>query len=263
MDRAKWIASCAQNEEDRVLLARVYERIEQGQRRNIPAATCFLSPREQALCDRLLRGAGMDGFAFFGVFERAERCVCAWVPDYDEDWLTGGEGPIVALRAGFYSGDSLTHRDFLGSLMGCGIKRETVGDILVGAGQCDLLVLREIAPYVSQNLLSAGRSRLSLTEIPLGGIQAPEQKTQTIEDTVATLRLDSLLGSGFRLSRGKAAALIEAGRASVNHLPCLKPDKLLAEGDILTLQGYGKLRLEAVRGNTKKGRVAVTLLRFT
>lgn len=263
MDRAKLIASCAQSEEDRVLLARVYERIEQGARRNIPTSTCFLSPREQVIAERMLRGAGMTTFCFFGGVSTAERRICAYVPDYyGEDWLLSEESPLAAFRASFYEGDSLTHRDFLGSLMGCGVKRETVGDIIVEKGSCDFLVLREIAPYVSQNLLSAGRTKLSVSKIPLTELHAPEVNTQTINDTVATLRLDSILGSGFRLSRGKAVALIEAGRASVNHLPCLKPDKQLAEGDVLSLQGHGKLRLETVRGETKKGRIAIVLERF-
>lgn len=263
MDRARLIASCAESEEDRVLLARVLERMTQGDTRGIPTVTCFLSPREQVLAERVLRGSGLTAFRFFGGAPAAERCVCAWLPDWcGEDWLEGGDGPLTVFRASFYERDNLTHRDFLGSLMGSGVKRETVGDIYVSQGSCDFLVLKEIAPYIRQNLLSAGRTKLSLTEIPLSELNVPAQETQTIQDTVATLRLDSVIASGFRMARGKASALIEAGRASLNHLPCLKPDKAVAEGDVISLQGHGKLRLETVRGNTKKGRVAITLERY-
>lgn len=263
MDRARLIASCAESEEDKVLLARVLERISQGDTRGIPAATCFLSPREQVLAERVLRGSGLTEFRFFGGASSAERCVCAYLPEWcDEDWLEGEDSPLTAFRASFYEKDTLTHRDFLGSLMGSGVKRETVGDIYVSQGSCDFLVLKEIAPYISQNLISAGRTKLNVSEIPLSELNVPTQETQTIQDTVATLRLDSIVASGFRMARGKASALIEAGRASLNHLPCLKPDKLVAEGDIISLQGHGKLRLETVRGNTKKGRVAITLERY-
>ncbi len=263
MDRARVIASCAESEEDKVLLARVLERISQGDRRGIPVASCFLSPREQALAERVLRSSGLTDFRFFGGSEAAERCVCVYLPPWcGEDWLLGEDSPLAAFRASFYEKDTLSHRDFLGSLMGSGVKRETVGDIYVGTGSCDFLVLKEIAPYISQNLISAGRTKLSLSQIPLSELNVPAQETQTIQDTVAALRLDSIVASGFRMARGKASALIEAGKASLNHLPCLKPDKLVAENDVISLQGHGKLRLESIRGNTKKGRVAITLERY-
>jgi len=263
MDRAKWIASCAQSEEDRILLARVYERIEQGMMRSIPTSTCFLSPRKQTLSERLLRGAGLTEFAFFGGDDSAERVVCVHLPDYcDASWLTGEDSPLTAFRADYFAGDRLTHRDFLGSLMGCGVKRETVGDIRVAEGSCEFVVLREIAPYIRHNLISAGRTKLSVSEIPLCDWKAPELRSEMISDTVATLRLDSVVASGFRLSRGKATELIEAGRASLNNLPCLKPDKQVAEDDRISLQGFGKIRLDTVRGTTKKGRIALTLERF-
>ena len=263
MDRAKWIAACAQSEEDRILLARVYDRYALGERRGICTASCFLSPRERVLAERLLRGAGYESPRFFGGTPEAERTVCVYLPDYlTEEELSGADGPLTAFRAAFHEGDALTHRDFLGSLMGCGIKRETVGDIYVGAASCDFVVLQEIAPYVSQNLLSAGRSRLSLTEIPLAELSVPAAKTRVLSDTVATLRLDSVLSSAFRLSRGKAAALIEAGRVSLNHLPCVKPDKSVEEGDVFSVQGMGKARLASVQGATKKGRISLRLERY-
>ena len=152
MDKREQIARMAQTKEDEILLARVYERITSAAARNIPAATAFLSKREQMLAAELLRG---QDFVFFGGPAMAEREVCCYVPEYlDESWLTGDEGPIAAVRAVYFAGDTLTHRDFLGALMGCGIKRETVGDIYVSEGSCDFLVTREILPY----LLPAARS---------------------------------------------------------------------------------------------------------
>ena len=160
VDRREKIARLAQSKEDEVLLARVYERITLAAQRNVPVSTCFLSKREQMLCQELLRG---EDFRFFGGTELSEREVCCYLPEYlDESWLYSQDGPIAAVRASFFENDKLTHRDFLGSLMGSGIKRETVGDIYVGEGSCDFLVLREILPYVLQNLGSAGRTKLHL-----------------------------------------------------------------------------------------------------
>lgn len=81
--------------------------------------------------------------------------------------------------------------------MGCGIKRETVGDIYVSEGSCDFLVTREILPYLLQNFLSAGRTKLHVEQLPIDQIRVPEQKVKAVRDTVSSLRLDGVVSSGF------------------------------------------------------------------
>lgn len=243
-----------------MLLARVYDRITGAEQRNIPAATAFLSPREQALTQQLLRGMHLY---FFGGVPGTERNMCCWLPEYlDETWLSSEDGPCAAVGAEFFAHDRLTHRDFLGALMGAGIKRETVGDIFVREGACDFLVTREILPYVLQNLDQAGRTRLTLRELPLSAVHRPEQQIRLIRDTVASLRLDSIVSSGFGLSRGKAAAYIESGKAELAHLPCLKTDRSVGIGDVISIRGLGKIRLEEISGTTKKGRTGIVISRF-
>lgn len=260
MDKREQIAHLAASREEEILLARVYERIHTAAQREIPAATSFLSKREQMLASELLRG---EAYRFFGGLPTAEREVCCYVPDYlDEDWLTGGDGPIAAVRATFYGQGALTHRDFLGALMGCGIKRETVGDIYVSEGECAFLVTREILPYVLQNLTDAGRMRLTLEELPLAALEAPEQKTKLVRDTVSSLRLDGVVAAGFALSRSRAAEVIAAGKTELNYLTCTKADRPVAEGDVISVRGLGKMRLEAVGGATKKGRISIEICRY-
>ena len=234
MDRREKIARLAQTKEDEVLLARVYERITMAAQRNVPASSCFLSKREQMLVQELLRG---EEFVFFGGAALSEREVCCYLPEYlDESWLYSEGGPIAAVRASLYEQDRLTHRDFL--------------------------VLREILPYVLQNLTSAGRTKLSLQEISLADIQLPQQAVKTVRDTVPSLRLDGIISSGFSISRGKAADYVSAGKAELNYLPCMKGDKQVSEGDLVSVRGLGKLRLEKVGGNTKKGRISIEISRF-
>ena len=260
MDKQKQIAKVAENDEDRILFARIYDRMTAAEQKNIPASTCFLSPREQVLTGRLLPQLQLH---FYGGTPEAERAVCCWLPDYLEaDWLTGEDSPIAAVRATFYEKDKLTHRDFLGSLMGSGIKRETVGDIYVKEGSCDFLVTREILPYVLDNLVSAGRTKLHVEQIPLEALSGPELTLKTIRDTVSSLRLDSIVGSGFGMARGKAAALIETGKVSLNDLPCIKPDKQLSEGDKVSARGFGKLILAQVGGKTKKDRISIVIEKY-
>jgi RNA-binding protein YlmH len=261
MEKRQMIAALAEGEEDKLLLARIYDRIQGGFQKNIPAATPFLSPREQEMARRLLKDVPI---CFFGGYEEAERAVCCYIPDYYEPefWLTGEESPVCAVRATFYAGDHLTHRDFLGALMGSGIKRETVGDILVSEGQCDFLVTREICPYVLEQFDSAGRTRLHLSPLPLEELLPPQVETKELRETVATLRLDSIVAAGFGLSRAKAASAVESGRTAVNNLPCEKPDRMVEPGDKISVRGLGKMELTAVSGTTKKGRTGVIIRRY-
>ncbi len=257
MDKQKQIAKVAENDEDRVLFARIYDRLTGAEHKNTPGVTCFLSPREQILTGRML--PHMD-IRFFGGSPEAERAMACWLPDYlDETFLYADDGPAAAVRATFRKQDTLTHRDFLGSLMGCGIKRETVGDIYVGEGVCDFLVTREILPFVLDNLTEAGRTKLYLEQIPLNNLQIVQTISKEYKDTVSSLRLDAIVGSAFRMARGKAVALIEAGKVTLNDLPCLKPDKQLSEGDKISARGYGKAILRQVCGITKKNRISILL----
>jgi RNA-binding protein YlmH len=260
LDRSN-IEKIAQNPEDRVLLAKVWDKIQMGLRKNIPANTCFLSPRELEMT-RYLFG-DLPGLTSFGGHADAERKMLCWLPDYlDESALQNADSPLVCLRANFWDGDTPTHRDFLGALMGAGIARETVGDICVGSGCCDFFVTAEIAPYILQNLLSAGRAKLSLQRIALDQVHIAEPKTQQIRDTVASLRLDSGISSGFRIGRSAAAQYISAGKVAIDGLPCEKPDKTIAEGAKISVRGLGKIKLKSVNGQTKKGRISLVIDRY-
>lgn len=146
--------------------------------------------------------------------------------------------------------------------MGAGIGRETVGDICIGKGCCDFFVTAEIAPYILSSFDSAGRTRLHLDRIPLEEAQIPEPEIKEIRDTLASLRLDSVISSGFRIGRSLAAQYVSAGKAAVDGLPCEKPDKQVSEGMKISVRGLGKIRLQAVNGKTKKDRISVVIHRF-
>ena len=260
MDR-KNIEKIAQTPEDRLLLAKVWDKINAGIRKNIPASTCFLSPRELEMC-RYLFGVE-PGLYSFGGYGDAERRMLCWLPEYmDQSALYDDDGPMVCLRATFWEGDSPSHRDFLGALMGAGIARETVGDICVGQSSCDFFVTQEIAPYILQNFLSAGRTRLRLAKIPLAEVSVPEPETKEIRDTLASLRLDSVISAGFRIGRSLAAQHVTAGKAAIDGRPCEKPDKPVSEGCKISVRGLGKIKLDTVNGQTKKGRISVIIKRY-
>ena len=244
-----------------MLLAKLWDKIQAGMRRGIMANTCYLSPREQEMARYLFGDA--EGLHFFGGFADAERKMLVYLPDYlEEDALMDDDSPVVCLHAAFYEGDSPSHRDFLGALMGIGIGRETIGDICVGKQHCDFFVTAEIAPFLQQNFLSAGRAKLSLSAIPLDQAAIPEPEVKQIKDTLASLRLDSVISSGFRIGRSLASQYVSAGKAAIDGLPCEKPDKAVAEGAKISVRGLGKIKLTTVNGQTKKGRISVVIDRY-
>ena len=260
LDRSN-IEKIAQNPEDKVLLAKIWDKINAGLRKNILASTCFLSPRELEMA-RYLFG-DLEGLHAFGGYADAERRMLVWLPEYlDESALYDDDSPMVCLRATFWEGDTPSHRDFLGALMGAGVARESVGDICVGKESCDFFVTAEMAPYVLQNFLSAGRTRVHLDAIPLSQVEIAEPEVKEIKDTLASLRLDSVIATGFRIGRTLAAQYIEAGKAAIDGLPCEKPDKAVAEGMKISVRGLGKIKVLSVSGQTKKGRIWVVIHRY-
>lgn len=260
MERSN-IDKIAQTAEDKLLLAKLWDKISAGIRRDIPAHTCFLSPREQEMA-RYLFGE-QSGLVRFGGYGDAERKMICYLPDYlDVDNLYDAGSPVVCLHAEYYEGDTLSHRDFLGALMGAGIARDTVGDICTGKGCCDFFVSAEIAPYILQNFSSAGRTRLHLTQVPLNQAAVQEPEVKELRDTLASLRLDSVISAGFRIGRSQAAQFISAGKAAIDGLPCEKPDKTVTEGTKISVRGLGKIKLQTVGGQTKKGRISVIIHRY-
>ena len=260
MDRSN-IEKIAKTGEDKVLLAKIWDKITAGMRKNIPANTGFLTLRELDMC-RYLFG-DQEGLFPFGGFEGAERQMLVYLPEYlEKDALYEEDSPLVCLRATFFDGDTPSHRDFLGALMGEGIARETVGDICVGKGQCDFFVTAEIAPYIFQNFIGAGRTKVHLERIPLSEVSVPEPETKEIKDTVASVRLDSVISSGFRIGRSAAAQYVNAGKVAINGLPCEKSDKTVEEGAKISVRGLGKIKLRSINGQTKKGRISIIIDRY-
>lgn len=244
-----------------MLLAKVWDKIQAGMRKNIIVNTTFLSLRELDMTQYLFGQA--EGLSSFGGYADAERQMLIYLPDYlDEAVLTEDDSPLVCLRATFYEGDSPSHRDFLGALMGIGIARETVGDICVGKESCDFFVTAEIAPYILQNLTGAGRTKLHIERIPLSQVRIPEAETKEIRDTVASVRLDSIISSGFRIGRSVAAQYINAGKVAIDGLPCEKPDKAVNEGARISVRGLGKIKLKAIGNQTKKGRISILIDKY-
>ena len=257
MDKRDLLDRLAANGDERLLLGRVWDKYEQCRRRNIPVVTGFLSPAEQELVRRLMGALDVrEGWLLWGGYDTAQRRQAHFLPD----WQTEPDfEAVAALRATFYEPNSLTHRDVLGSLMGLGVTRESVGDILVAEQSVDVLVTEPVRRFLLDSWDSAGRVRLKVQPIDPTQLQVPEEKVKLLRDTVSSLRLDAVCSTGFRMARGKAAALIESGRVQLNWRECTKPDRTVSEGDTVSARGFGKFELTEVGTLTKKGRIPITV----
>lgn len=241
---------------DRGIERRMMELATRAARTGIRQVAWFLSPAEQAQADICARAQGVCLQKDGGV-EDAERCVVAFADTGEADaW------PIACVRVGWHADyGAPTHRDLLGSVLGLGIGREKVGDVFVEAGQAYVLVLRDMAEYIAANLTRAGRVSVR-AQVVEDWPRSFASEGEPVRGTVASLRLDAVLGVAWHLSRGRAAELVASGRVRVDHREELRPDRQLAPGALLSVRGLGRARLETVGGNTKKGRISITLLRY-
>ena len=262
MDKRALLDRFAADSEDRFLLSQVLDRMEACRRRQSPECTVFLSPRERMAAEHMLRAADSGPWLAIGGYEGAERQCLLFLPDWLEPELAEAGEYLAVLRCTWFREDKLTHRDFLGALMGMGIQRAAVGDILVGEGTCDLILAPTVADFLKDSLDSAGRTKLRVEQIAVEDIAVPIQERKTLRDTVAALRLDSVAAVGFSISRSKAAQLIASGRCAVNWQETTKSDLTLRQGDIISCRGLGKCRLTEVGGLSRKGRINITMERY-
>ena len=265
--------------EDTFFLGQIEDKISQCAHKYIATTTGFLDAHQQSLARIFCRKNHAAVFTpeeeaaavrqgqlpqtrtlFYGGYEGAERVVLLNLPDYA---FLEDANPLVLIRAQIGAGaKSLSHRDYLGSLLGLGIKREMIGDILVREDGADIIVLSEIADFILQHYCKAGRTTVSLTRHEIAELIVPAVKCRQITDTVASLRLDSIVASAFGLSRGKAAEAITRGLVFVNHVEMSKTDFQVSEGDQITLRGKGKACLAEVGGKSRKDRQYIVVKRY-
>lgn len=257
MNKTALLRSLAQNEEDRLLLAQALDKLETCRERSYLTHTRFLDLRQRTLVARLIEKAGARGEAvLWGGYPDAERVCALFYPDY----MTAGDAcdpenaPFTLLHARKSPSDTLSHRDYLGALMGLGVERAVIGDILVHDGGAEILVMADMAEYIEANFLKAGRKQLSLDAAPLRELIVPPVQEIVREGSVASLRLDSVTALIFGISRTQAQEAVEKGLVFVNQMQVLKNEHPLAPGDRITLRGHGRARIEALGGVSRKGR---------
>lgn len=216
-----------------------------------PKLTNFLDPREQDIIRSVIGTNDEVKIKLFGGQERFERKRALLYPDYYEPIDEDFQLAFFELR---YPDKFITieHRDLLGALMSIGLKREKFGDILAADGVMQFVIAEEVAQYVELQLESVGRAKVTLLPIQKEQLIEIIDEWDELSKTVSSLRLDAVLAETYSLSRAKAAALIEKGDVHVNWKTIEQASHQVQIGDYLSIRGYGRSKLLAIDGKTKK-----------
>lgn len=240
--------------EEKETLTKVFDRAARAERFGGPMFGDFMSMGEISLLEQrkgLLPDAEM---LLFGGFADAERKMAGFNAA-EEDF------PIVFIEISGKNISSLTHRDYLGSLMGLGIERCKMGDILVRPSGAVLAAHEDIAGYIINTLSAVGKYPVSLRLMEPGELELEPRSFVDVSGTVASLRLDSITAMLVGRGRNSACDLIRAGRVFVGGICSEKPDVKINDGDVITVRGFGKAIVH-VGGRSKKDRIFVTLSKY-
>ena len=220
----------------------------------------FLDPHQREVVTRELAVVPGLRCLYYGGYRRAERQRLVLAPDF---LLLEAIDPRLAyLEIKPSDPAGLSHQDYLGSLLALGLRREKIGDLIVLPAVCQAVTTEEIAPYLQAELKRIGRVGAAVAAIEPEQLQVPPEREKEIRTTVASPRLDAVASDGFGVSRTRMAREIKAGRVRVNWQPALNPDRLVAAGDVISIRGRGRVVLEEISGQTKKGRFGLVLKRL-
>lgn len=240
-------------DEKEILKKRFRELYNRSQNRGIYVYSDFLNAYEQSLLEEEIR----FGYTLNGGYDDAERKLACF--GNENDFGYEPSPPLKTICISPLSekfADDLNHRDFLGSLMGLGIKRETLGDILISKNKGYLICLDTIAQYIIDNLFKVRHTSVRCeicNEIPLEDLPQPQEKMVI----VSSLRLDGIISAVYNLSRSKSSALIDAEKVFINGKLIKNNSAPLKEDDVISVRGKGRFKFKEISGDTRKGRIRI------
>ncbi|MBQ7172709.1 MAG: hypothetical protein IJR88_01120 [Clostridia bacterium] len=257
--------------ERELLFARLADALEKCDK-GILATLGFLTPGEHLAARRRLESLGRAGDAFFfGGYDTAERVCLFLLPEYLSGLLTEGdfskeqvlpllgealEENLFAIRITGSGFRTLSHRDYLGSILALGVERDSFGDIaLQNDHEAVVFATRSIGKFLLENLTRVGADAVKCTPYTLDAAFTDGRRYEPIHDTVASPRLDCVVAALTNSSREETARLIEAGLVEVDFEEATRKDLLLTPPASISVRGHGRYRLLSFDGETRKGRL--------
>ncbi|HEY9908811.1 MAG TPA: photosystem II S4 domain protein [Thermosynechococcaceae cyanobacterium] len=247
--------------ENRETIARVIDRADQALKTWDVVQTDFLSPPELAEVQQSLGRLTEVQLVSWGGYPQAERNRLA-IARADLP-LETAQVELAALEiAGNFLFDPASHRDFMGALLGTGIVREKVGDIIVlGERGGQAIVAPDLVEFLSMSLTQVRSVPVKTQPIELSELKIREPKKKELTTVEASLRLDAVASAGFGMSRSKMADIIESGDVRVNWKETSSASYQVKSGDLIAIRGKGRVEVGEV-AVTKKDRYRVQLTRF-
>jgi RNA-binding protein YlmH len=252
------VIKAARNEEEKVLLVKILDYVEQVQKYSEPRFTQFLDPSQVAKAESVLKRFSDVRYVVDGGVKNCERKIVAIFPVDMEDNMT--DIPVVPIGIkGNFRFESISHRDVLGALMSLGIKRDKVGDIILDDSSCFIIASSDISNYICLNLTKIKHTSVTAGCLDFASVPDKTEKYKEIISNVASLRLDSILSAGFGESRNSISKEISRNNVRVNWEEVIDTSHTVAQGDVISLKGRGRIVLEEVGSMTKKGRIKVII----
>jgi len=241
------------------LFSKVLDRALLCEKRGTRTFSDFLDPLSARSFAEVLELDASCGIMSYGGAFGCERLMIGFYSEYDT--MAESDFPIRALEI-VHNNDKLSHRDFLGSILGAGISRDKLGDIFVFADRAIAFLEAEISEHVFNSLSSVGSTSISCSILDDDFLIAPFADAHPKNLVVSSMRLDAIVSGIFNLSRGKAAKLIESEKVFVNWQEVKSASKLVTEGDNITLRGTGRAKIESINGTTSKDNSSVTVTSY-
>lgn len=223
-----------------------------------PILTHFLNPRQQYILSTLVNRDSDLKMAFNGGYPGAEMCRGMIYPAYFDEASLDFELNLFEVDYPVKFTD-LQHGQILGSMLGAGIDREVLGDIITDGIRWQVFTTEDMSRYIASQVDRMGKIKVRLKTIDLDEHLFPLNAWEEESTTLSSTRLDNVVATGFHLSRHHAKELIEAGRIQLNWNVFERPDYQLAFQDVISVRGFGRVRLTSVNGVTKKDKLKVTL----
>ncbi len=245
-----------QDKNQLINVRRLLDKIEIVLSKHIIQSTDFLDPYERRIAVSILNQFDEIAYCELGGIETAERKIIVLYPYYYK--YDDQQYAINSLMIFGYI-NKFTHRDFLGSILGLGINREKIGDILIHDNYAQIVVKKEISDFILISLKKVGKENIKIKEIPRDSLKAMDLQYKDFVTTVSSLRVDAVISSALKLSRNDSQKLVNSGCVKVNWEPVEKIHKELEEGDMVSTRGYGRFILNSILGISKKGRVRINI----
>lgn len=173
------------------------------------------------------------------------------------------ENTVSILKiSGNFKFQALSHRDFLGAILGTGIKREMVGDILVAEDFAQVIVAAELKDYISLNLVQVHEVPVEVLEISAEDLVMPHSRVKEIRTTVPSMRIDAVASAGFGDSRSKISREIASEKVQINYKLVSNPSTRVEEGDLISIRGRGRIKVVEISGVSNRDRLKLLIHRY-